>query len=58
MIKIKEIAKILNLGIFNKFLRGVIMTKIKPVKLLKKNRGYRIIFFQKSSINKYLLITI
>jgi hypothetical protein len=28
-----------NLGIFNKFLKGVKITKIKPAMLLIKNRG-------------------
>ena len=34
-----EITNIRNLGILNKFLKGVIITKIKPVTLLIKKRG-------------------
>ena len=51
--KINKIAKIRNFGILNKFLRGLVIIKSKPAKLVKKNRGYLIIFFQKFSINKY-----
>lgn len=51
--KINKIAKVRNFGILNKFLRGLVITKSKPAKLVKKNRGYLIIFFQKFSINKY-----
>ena len=36
---IKKITKALNLGSLNKFLIGVIMIKIKPITLLKKNLG-------------------
>ena len=40
MNKIKpKITKIRNFLIFNKFLKGDIMTKIKPAKLLIKKRG-------------------
>ena len=56
-IKIIEIIKkIRNLGILNKFLKGVRITKIKPTKLLIKNLGYRRIFVQKLFI-KYFIIT-
>ena len=34
-----KIKNIRNLGILNKFLKGVKITKIKPVTLLIKNRG-------------------
>ena len=51
--RIKRIKKLRNFGILNKFLKGVIMTKISPIELLIKNFGYRIIFFQKLSINKF-----
>ena len=58
MIKYKRIRRtvrlktriILNLGTFNKFLKGARSTKIKPTILLIKNLGYREIFFQKSFI--------
>ena len=42
--------KIRNFLIFNKFLKGVKITKIKPAKLLIKNLGYREILVQKSFI--------
>jgi hypothetical protein len=42
--------KIRNFLIFNKFRKGVRITRIKPAKLLIKNRGNREIFVQKSSI--------
>ena len=53
--------RIRNLGTLNKFLNGAKITKIKPTKLLIKNRGYRDILFQKSLIEKnynylYLLL--
>ena len=43
--------KSLNLGILNKFRKGVRMIRIKPIKLLTKNRGYLTMFFQKLFIN-------
>ena len=39
-----------NFLILNKFRNGVIIIKIKPAKLLIKNRGYRDTFVQKSFI--------
>ena len=52
IIKLTErIKKSLNLGILNKLRNGVRITKIKPIKLLIKNRGYLIMFFQKLFIN-------
>ena len=39
-----------NFGILNKFLTGAKITKIKPAKLLIKNRGYLEILFQNSFI--------
>jgi hypothetical protein len=36
-----------NLGVLNKFLRGVNIIKIKPIILLIKNRGYLIMLVQK-----------
>ena len=39
--------KVRSLAILNKFLKGVRITKIKPVRLLTKNLGYRKIFSQK-----------
>ena len=41
-----------NFLILNKFLKGDIITRIRPAKLLIKNRGYRDILFQKSFILK------
>ena len=41
------VKKIRSFGILNKFLSGAKITKIKPAKLLTKNRGYLEIFFQK-----------
>ena len=56
-IKIIEIIKkIRNLGILNKFLKGVRITKIKPTKLLIKNLGYRRMFVQKLFINDLRLL--
>jgi hypothetical protein len=49
--------KIRNLGILNKFRIGVRITKIKPIKLLIKNLGYRRMFVQKLFINKILFVT-
>ena len=51
--KIKKNRKLRNFGILNKFLNGVLITKINPTKLLIKNLGYLIIFFQKLSIDKF-----
>ena len=48
---IERIKKSLNLGILNKFRKGVRIIKIKPSKLLIKKRGYLIILFQKLFIN-------
>ena len=42
-----KIRIIRNLGILNKFRKGVRIIKIKPIKLLIKNRGYLIMFVQK-----------
>ena len=47
----KKITNIRNLGTLNKFRNGAKITKIKPIKLLIKNRGYLRILFQKSFIN-------
>ena len=46
-----RIKKIRNFGTLNKFLRGAKIIRIKPAKLLIKNRGYLEILFQKSFIN-------
>ena len=43
--------KIRSFGILNKFLTGAKITKIKPAKLLIKNRGYLEILFQNSFIS-------
>ena len=48
---IEIIKKSLSFGILNKFRKGVRITKIKPIKLLTKNRGYLTTFFQKLFIN-------
>ena len=48
---IKIIKKSLNLGTLNKFRKGVRIIRIRPIKLLTKNRGYLITFFQKLFIN-------
>jgi hypothetical protein len=45
--KTNTIKKIRNFGTLNKFRNGDKITKIKPAKLLIKNRGYREILFQK-----------
>ena len=42
--------RILNFFTFNKLRNGVKIIKIKPAKLLIKNRGYRDTFVQKSLI--------
>jgi len=42
--------KILNSLILNKFLSGASITKINPIKLLIKKRGYRDTLVQKSLI--------
>ena len=47
VVKIRIIRRIRNFGILNKFRKGVIITKIKPSKLLIKNLGYLRIFVQK-----------
>ena len=44
------IKKIRNFGILNKFFTGAKITKINPIKLLIKNRGYLEILFQNSFI--------
>ena len=44
-----------NLGILNKFLKGVSIININPIILLIKNRGYRTILVQKLFI-KILII--
>jgi len=44
------IEKIRNFGTLNKFLSGAKITKIRPAKLLIKNRGYLEILLQKSFI--------
>ena len=49
----KIIKKIRDWGFLNKFLNGVRITNINPIKLLIKNRGYRRIFVQKSFIIKF-----
>ena len=54
---INKSKKIRNLGILNKFLKGAKITKIKPAKLLIKNRGYRRILFQKSFISWFNIIS-
>ena len=53
---IKIIKNIRNLGILNKFRRGVKITRIRPAKLLIKNLGYLKIFVQKLLINKNLFV--
>jgi hypothetical protein len=39
--------KIRNFGTLNKFLKGVKITKTRPIRLLIKNLGYRRILVQK-----------
>ena len=46
-IKLTKIKTQRNLGILNKFLKGVNIININPAILLIKNRGYRITFVQK-----------
>ena len=47
MIKTPIIKTNLNFGILNKFRKGVRITKIRPIKLLIKKRGYLSMFVQK-----------
>ena len=54
LIKKIIIMYIRNFLILNKFLNGVKIIKIRPIRLLTKNLGYREIFFQKLSIEKPL----
>ena len=46
-IKLNKIKNQRNLGVFNKFLKGVSIIKINPTILLIKNRGYLTILVQK-----------
>ncbi len=45
--KLKEIKNKRNLGVLNKFIKGVNIISINPIILLIKNRGYRTILLQK-----------
>ena len=45
--KINKIKNKRNLGVLNKFLKGVNIININPIILLIKNRGYRTILLQK-----------
>ena len=56
-IKIKG-NRILNFFVFNRLRNGVKIIKIKPAKLLIKNRGYRETFVQKSLIYKIYIYSI
>lgn len=46
-IKLNRIKNQRNLGVLNKFLKGVNIINIKPIILLIKNRGYLIMLVQK-----------
>jgi hypothetical protein len=50
---IKIGTRIRNFLILNKFRNGVKITKINPIKLLIKKRGYREMLFKKSFILTY-----
>jgi hypothetical protein len=50
-IKLNKIKNQRNLGILNKFLKGVNIININPIMLLIKNRGYLTILVQKLFIN-------
>jgi hypothetical protein len=45
--KLNKIKNQRNLGVLNKFLKGVNITNINPIILLIKNRGYLIMLVQK-----------
>ena len=45
--KLNKIKNHRNLGVLNKFLKGVNIINIKPIILLIKNLGYRTILVQK-----------
>ena len=45
--KLNTIKNRRNLGVLNRFLKGVNIIKINPIILLIKNRGYRTILLQK-----------
>ena len=45
--KVNKIKNQRNLGVLNKFLKGVNITNINPIILLIKNRGYLIMLVQK-----------
>ena len=53
--KLNKIKNKLNLGVLNKFIKGVNIIKINPIILLIKNRGYRTILLQKLFIK--ILVT-
>ena len=46
-IKLNKIKNQRNLGVLNKFLKGVNIININPIILLIKNRGYRTMLVQK-----------
>ena len=45
--KLNKIKNKRNLGVLNKFLKGVNIININPIILLMKNRGYRTMLVQK-----------
>ena len=53
--KLNKIKNKRNLGVLNKFLKGVNIIKINPIILLIKNRGYRTTLLQKLFIK--ILVT-
>jgi hypothetical protein len=55
-IKLNKIKNQRNLGVLNKFLKGVNIISINPIILLIKNRGYLTMFVQKLFI-KIIIIT-
>jgi hypothetical protein len=53
--KIKRIKNKRNLGVLNKFLRGVSIINTNPIILLIKNRGYRTMLVQKLFIKLIII---
>ena len=53
--KIKKIKNKRNLGVLNKFLRGVSIINTNPIILLIKNRGYRTMLVQKLFIKLIII---
>ena len=53
--KVNKIKNQRNLGVLNKFLKGVNITNINPIILLIKNRGYLSTLFQKLFIKTIIV---